>query len=72
MLVSDGYDPVQLSALADNQGNFVARMIEQHAEMVRQMGSVLTAEQGALLLEQIQLRSIKRGQNYSDRFNTSE
>ena len=61
LLVSDGYDPVQLSRLADNQGNFVARMIEQHAEMVRQMGSVLTAEQGALLLEQIQSSSIKRG-----------
>ena len=28
MLISGNYDPVRLSALADNQGNIVARMIE--------------------------------------------
>ncbi len=69
VLSAESYDPVQLSALADNQGNIVARMIEQHAEMVREMGSVLTAEQAALFLEQIQSRSKNRGQ--SGRFNTS-
>jgi len=63
LLISVSYDPVQLSALADNQGNIVARMIEQHAEMVRQMGSVLSAEQVALFVEQIQSRSINRSQN---------
>ncbi len=69
VLSAESYDPVQLSALADNQGNIVARMIEQHAEMVREMGSVLTSEQAALFLEQIQSRSKNRGQ--SGRFNTS-
>jgi len=70
MLISENYDPVQLSALADSQGNIVARMIEQHAQMTREMASVLTAEQATLLLEQIQSRSIKSGQN--DRLNTSD
>ena len=69
VLSAESYDPVQLSALADNQGNIVASMIEQHAEMVREMGSVLTSEQAALFLEQIQSRSKNRGQ--SGRFNTS-
>ena len=69
MLISESYDPVQLSALADNQGNIVSRMIEQHAQMAREMASVLTTEQAELLLEQTQLRSIKRGQN--DQLNTS-
>lgn len=63
LLISESYDPVQLSALADNQGNIVARMIEQHAEMVRQMGTVLTAEQVALFVEQVQSRSTNRSQN---------
>ncbi len=66
MLVSESYDPVQLSALADKQGDIVASMIEQHAEMVRQMGSVLTSEQVTLFLENIQSRP-KRG-----RLNTND
>ncbi len=67
MLISESYDSVQLSVLADNQGDIVARMIEQHAEMVRQMGSVLTPEQAELFVEQIQSRSKNHGR--SGRFN---
>ena len=63
MIISESYDPILLSTLAENQGDIVARMIEQHAEMVRQMGSVLSAEQIALFVEQIQSRSTKRSQN---------
>ncbi len=73
LLISENYDPVQLSALADSQGNIVARMIEQHAEMVRQMGTVLSDEQLALFVEQIQSRSTNRGQNGRfSRFNTND
>ena len=62
MMISESYDPAQLSALAENQGDIVARMIEQHVAMVRQMGSVLTAEQATLIMEQMQSRSKNRSQ----------
>jgi len=69
MLVSESYDAVQLSALANKQGDIIASMIEQHAEMVRQMGSVLTSEQVTLFLENIQSRPKNRSKN--GRFNTN-
>lgn len=69
MIISESYDSVQLSALAENQGDIVARMIEQHATMVRQMISVLTAEQAALMIEQMQSRSKNRSQ--LGQFNTN-
>ena len=73
IIISESYDSVQLSVLADNQGNIVTRMIEQHAEMVRQMGSILSAEQIALFVEQIQSRSTNRRQNGRlGRSNTSD
>ena len=73
MMISESYDSAQLSALAENQGDIVAQMIEQHVAMVRQMGSVLSAEQIALFVEQIQSRSTNRRQNGRlGRSNTSD
>ena len=69
MIISESFDSVQLSSLAENQGDIIARMIEQHAAMVRQMGSVLTTEQATLIMEQMQSRSENRSQ--LGRFNTS-